>query len=90
MLREILQELEYNNPPMDNAKAVQGATQVATHSRSTNESKAGQAQETIHFSGKNLDSFEAFCHLPNVMLTAIILYGISQTFLLENMYVPCH
>jgi hypothetical protein len=47
MVREILQELEYNhaNPSMDNAKAVQGATQVATHSRSTNESKAGQAQE---------------------------------------------
>jgi hypothetical protein len=73
MLREILQELEYNNPPMDNAKAVQGATQVDTYSRSTNESKAGQAQETIHFSRKNLDSFEAFCpYLQNVMLTVII------------------
>jgi hypothetical protein len=60
-VREILQELEYNhaNPPMDNAKAVQGATQVATHSRSTNESKAGQAQETAHFAGKNPDNLVA-------------------------------
>jgi hypothetical protein len=66
IVRGILQELEYNhaNPPMGNAKAAE----FVNHSRSTNECKAGQAQETAHFSehyswpkndnGKNPDNFE--------------------------------
>jgi hypothetical protein len=44
---------------MNNVKAVQGITELLTHSRSTNESKVGQTQEIAHFAGKNPNNFGA-------------------------------